>query len=75
MSRKELKAAHLQKLVDEFNQKYPVGMTVILTKDFGEEIKTKVRHPAYVLQGHSAVAFFEGVSGCYHIEGRVREAQ
>jgi hypothetical protein len=59
----------LQKLCDDFNTKYPVGMTVMLKKDFADEpVLTKVRHAAYVLSGHSAVAFFENVSGCYLID-------
>ncbi len=64
----------LQEAVDEFNSNYPVGTPVILRKDSGE-VLTKVKHPAYVLSGHSAVAHFEGVSGCYSIEdNRVRRA-
>ncbi len=62
----------LLKIVNEFNSRYPVGTAVILRKDFGE-VATKVRGVAVVLGGHSAVAFFEGLSGCYAIEGRVRE--
>ena len=37
-------------------------------KDFAKEpTVTKVRHEAFVLSGHSAVAFFEGIRGCYAI--------
>jgi len=58
----------LQKLCDEFNRKYPVGTAVRLKKDFVDEpVNTKVRNEAYVLSGHSAVAFFDGVSGSYDI--------
>lgn len=58
----------LQKECDDFNEKYPVGTEVLLKKDFVDEpVKTSVRHEAYVLSGHSAVAFFNGVSGCYAI--------
>lgn len=69
---KTLRQAQMQWLVDDFNAKYPVGTPVLLKKDFGDEVKTTVRHAAYILSGHSAVAFFEGVSGCYCIDGRVR---
>ncbi len=59
----------LQKLCDDFNRIYPVGTAVRLKKDFVDEpVDTKVTHEAYVLSGHSAVAFFEGISGCYHID-------
>ena len=48
----------LQKLCDDFNRIYPVGTAVRLKKDFVDEpVNTKVTHPAYVLSGHSAVAF------------------
>ena len=57
----------LQKLVDGFNASYPVGTPCILRKD-GGEVETEVREPAYVMGGHSAVAFFKGVGGCYSIE-------
>lgn len=59
----------LQAECDAFNAKYPVGTPVLLKKDFIDEpVQTVVRHPAYVLSGHSAVAFFDGVSGCYAIK-------
>ncbi len=59
----------LQKQCDDFNKKYPVGTDVLLKKDFDPVLfKTKIRSEAYVLSGHTAVAFFEGVSGCYDIE-------
>ncbi|SEN71867.1 hypothetical protein [Nitrosomonas marina] len=65
----------LQKECDDFNAKYPVGTAVLLKKDFVDEpVKTVVRHEAYVLSGHTAVAFFEGVSGCYDISCVVRKA-
>lgn len=63
----------LQKIVDEFNEKYPVGTRVILRRDIGE-VETTVEMPARILSYHSAVAWFEGVSGCYDIQGRVRAA-
>lgn len=65
--RKQPTVAQLQKLVNKFNRRYPVGTPVVLCKDSGE-VNTKVRAPAEVMQGHSAVAWFEGVSGAYSIE-------
>ena len=61
----------LQAIVDDFNQRFPVGSDVILRKDTGE-IETRVRAPAEILGGHSAVGWFVGVAGCYSIEDRVR---
>ena len=58
----------LEKACENFNDKFPVGTEVLLKKDFIDEpIMTKVRHSAFVLSGHSAVAFFEGITGCYSI--------
>ncbi len=65
------KASKLQKIANDFNHKYPIGTFVILGKDSGE-VTTSVQSAAFVLGGHSVVAFFHGVSGCYAIEGRVR---
>lgn len=57
-----------QKACDDFNKKYPVGTEVMLKKDFIDEpIKTKVKSEAWVMSGHTAVAFFDGVSGCYDV--------
>ena len=66
----------LQKQCDDFNEKYPVGTPVLLKKDFVDEpVMTSVKREAFVLSGHSAVAFFEGISGCYlisHVKGAVQ---
>jgi len=62
----------LQAICDEFNRQFPVGTRVILRKDSGE-VETTVRAAAYLLSGHSPVAWFTGVSGAYSIENnRVR---
>lgn len=60
----------LQVEVDQFNRLYPVGTRVLLRKDSGT-VETVVRAPAGILSGHSAVAHFDGISGCYAITGRV----
>lgn len=59
-----------QRLVTNFNIEFPVGTKVFLRKDT-ETIETYVRASAEVLGGHTAVAWFKGVSGAYAIEGRV----
>ena len=54
--------------VDEFNLRFPVGSEVMLKKDgVPEPVRTKTRSEAFVMCGHSAVVFLEGVSGCYLI--------
>jgi hypothetical protein len=57
----------LEAICQRFNKHFPVGTRVRLRKD-SEDVHTTVRGEAYVLGGHSAVAFFEGVSGAYSIE-------
>ena len=77
MNRTEKRQAREQKIVDEFNARFPVGTRVMLKRDRCQvpaEVLTTVRSPGEVLSGHTAVAWFEGISGCYAIEGRVREA-
>jgi len=66
-------AAQLQKQADSFNRKHPVGKRCFLTLDGGKEIETAVRSKA-TLQSGEVVAWFDGVSGSYLIEGRVRQA-
>ena len=70
--REQRKREKLQRLVDDFNRRFPVGAAVLLRTDSGD-VETIVRNPAEILSGHTAVGWFEGVSGCYDIEGRVRE--
>jgi hypothetical protein len=60
-----------QRIVDDFNARFPVGSVVMLRLDYGE-METIILRPAEVLQGHTAVGWFDGVSGCYKIDGRVR---
>jgi hypothetical protein len=74
-TRKEKIRVRQQAIVDDFNRRFPVGSSVILRKDSGE-VATTVRSAGFVLEGHSAVAFFTGVCGCYSIDNdRVREAE
>lgn len=58
----------LQKSVDDWNAKYPVGTPVVLLKDSGENFSTTTRSEAQVLSGHSAVVWLVGVSGCYQLD-------
>lgn len=61
-----------QREVAAFNNRFPVGTPVILEKDSGP-VETSVVAPAEIMGGHSAVAWFSGVRGCYSVsEGRVR---
>lgn len=46
----------------------PVGTPVILTRDSGEEVKTKTRSEAYVSDAGYGVIFLEGVTGYYLLD-------
>ena len=67
--------AAMQKIVDKFNAEFPLGGYCVLQKDGDQKVLTAVSHPAYILSGHTPVAFFEGVSGCYRIEDRVTKVK
>lgn len=60
-----------QRMVADFNRHFPVGTRVRLRTDSGE-VETVVRGEATLLNGHSAVAWFDNVRGAYSIDGRVR---
>lgn len=63
-----------QAIVDQFNLSHPVGSQVLLTTDSGRRIVT-IWHPATVLEGHTAVGWFNEISGCYAIAGRVQRIE
>jgi hypothetical protein len=58
----------MQSKCDAFNERHPVGSSVMVVKDLGEKIETKVKYPAEILSGHSAVVWLEGISGCYMLD-------
>ncbi len=60
-----------EKIAKDWNEKHPVGTEVIVRMDDGTEVRTKTTHEATVLGGHTAVAWLEGIRGCYNLE-RVR---
>lgn len=66
--------ASLEAAVKDFNERFPVGTAVVLRKDT-ETIRTVVEHPAEILGGHSAVAWFQGVRGAYSIVDRVQPVE
>jgi hypothetical protein len=66
-------AERLQAQCDAWNDKYPVGVKVVVSRDNGEQYPTTTRSTAQVLQGHSAVIWVYGITGCYSLD-RVRPA-
>lgn len=58
----------LQKQVDLFNGTYGIGCKVDIKLDSGEIQSVTVEHEATILGGHSAVGWFEEISGCYSLD-------
>jgi hypothetical protein len=58
----------LEGKVAAFNKMHPVGSNVIVVKDLGEQVEATVLHPASILGGHTAVAWFSGIPGCYNLD-------
>lgn len=58
----------LQAEISDFNSKHPVGSIVKLKLDGDKGIvDVTVKHEATIMGGHTAVGWFEGVSGCYNL--------
>lgn len=58
----------LESQVYAFNKSYSVGDIVKLKMD-NQEIKiVTVKRPASILEGHSAVGWFNEISGCYSLD-------
>lgn len=62
----------LQAQVDKFNAEYPVGSHVNVTMDDGANVATVVSRAAMILGGHSAVAWFKDIAGCYRLDRAVK---
>jgi hypothetical protein len=51
--------------VKKFNRTYSLDTPVRVHLDDGRTVDTKLRAPAQLLGGHTAVVWLEGISGCY----------
>lgn len=60
--------AQLLSRVYAFNKTYEVGARVKLKMDNGEIKIVTVKSPATILGGHSAVGWFNEISGCYSLD-------
>jgi hypothetical protein len=60
--------AKLQAKCDKFNATHQVGAAVSVELDSGEVRETITVSEAQVLNGHTAVIWLDGVSGCYDLE-------
>jgi hypothetical protein len=63
--------ARLMKLLAQcnaWNDKYPVGTQVMLTRDNGTREPWTTRSKACVLSEHSAVIWLKGMAGCYLLD-------
>ncbi len=54
--------------IHRFNNQYSVGSKVKIKTDSGEIKEVTVESPATILGGHSAVGWFEEISGCYSLD-------
>lgn len=68
---KQKTLAHLERDVFVFNHTYRVGDRVKVEMDNGEIKVCTVASPATVMGGHSAMGWFEEISGCYSLD-RIR---
>lgn len=50
-----------------FNVRYPVGSLVIVNKDDGSKVTTRVRYPAKIV-GDSPAVWLEDILGCYKMD-------
>lgn len=57
-----------QKAILDFNEKHPVGTSVLVKMDSGTTKKTKTRSKAELLSGHTAVIWLDDICGCYTLE-------
>jgi hypothetical protein len=74
MTWKSKSPAQLQKEVEGFNRRFPIGSEVMLKKDgIPEPVRTRTASEAFILANHSCVIFLEGVSGSY-LASHVSEA-
>lgn len=57
-----------EKMIADFNSKYSAGDKVKLLKDDDSVEVVTVSSKATLLGGHTAVGWFEEISGCYLLE-------
>jgi hypothetical protein len=64
-------AKQLEKQINAWNAKYPIGTPVMrykLIEPLREGNETKTRSEAWIMGGHSAMVMVEGVSGGVRLE-------
>lgn len=59
---------HPEVAADYWNDHYPAGTAVFVSKDNGDVVETQTRGHAWVMGGHSAVCLADGISGAYALE-------
>ncbi|MEG6552271.1 hypothetical protein V6C53_18740 [Desulfocurvibacter africanus] len=69
MSKREIKQqAKEQSLCEAWNASHPVGTVVSILRDNGNTTQTRTVSEAQVLNGHTAMVWLEGISGCYALK-------
>lgn len=75
------KTKRMERIVEDFNQKAPIGTTVRYFPISGQEFRheyrdRKVKYPAEILSGHTPVVWLEGERGCVAVENcKIRNQQ
>lgn len=64
MALKETLQKNLQKIVDDWNAKHPIGTAVVLRRG-NQDFHTRTRAAAELLDGHIPVVHVDGLSGRY----------
>lgn len=54
--------------VASWNEHNPVGIAVSVLKDDGDRLVTFTTSKAHLLNGHTAVIWLKGISGCYKLD-------
>lgn len=56
------------KAIKKWNDAYPLGQHVYYRRDLGQIVETVTRSRAELLNGHTAVIWLSGISGCVALE-------
>jgi hypothetical protein len=62
----------LEMQITAFNEKYKPGDQLNIKMDSGEIKQVTVKCPATILGGHTAVGWFNEISGCYDLSRVVK---
>lgn len=72
-SQKQPSMEQLEERCQQWNAAYPIGAVVEYHSTIGayRHLVTRTKGAAYVLSGHTAVCFIEGIPGCVALDALV----